>query len=387
MSLDVNKLTTPTVKVVNFQGENKTKEDVIQNEAPQQDNSKLYLSLAGLATIGLGTLATVVGYRKGIAKGKTIGQAEGLIKGELDTLKSLTTISFKDFKKIGQFDKAGVATVDGKPFSGKITRPCRGGETVVTYKDGLKQEAIIPQWRGTTKRRVYNHKDSYFRDLNSQNQEFYTLYKAKDGSIIKEFPYNRDDIKIGNYTERSSQEFWVHKPDGTFMKCKKSFGELSHPNYKGGKPIKVGKVVDLNTGKNIELHKDKELALYDERVRKHVIVDGKKVTVHYDNWGNEFSYAHTSEFDPKTGLTTKQYYELDESGKLIPTNRYSIKDVKKTGAYLSYKVDAKGQKYDIMLDDSQNGDIKSNIYDGRRYWTDLEQIKENIKRLGVAFPL
>ena len=80
-------------------------------------------------------------------------------------------------------------------------------------------------------------------------------------------------------------------------------------------------------------------------------------------------------------------YELDEAGKLVPTNKYCIKDVKKICADLTYKLDEKGNKYDLCLRDYQNGDVKNNIHDGSRYWTDLEQIKANIERLRLQITL
>lgn len=387
MAISVDKLTNTNVKAVNFTSENKLQESVSKSSS-NEDSSKLYMSLACLATLGLGAIATVAGYRKGVVKGKALGQAEGLVKGELDTLKSLTTISFKDFKKIGKFDKSGVATVDGKPFSGKITRPFRNGETVITYKDGLKQEAVIPQWGGTSERRLYNHENSNVRVISSNNKELYSIRKEKDGSMVKEFPFNNEyDITKGNYTEHARQEFHVHKPEGGLKKYKKSSGVLSHPDYKGGKPVSVRKVVDLETGQNVELIQMKNRPLYTGWARKHVMVDGEKVTVHYDDFGRKFSYAHTSNFDPKTGLTTYRYYELDEAGKLVPTNKYCVKDVKKTGADLTYKLDEEGNKYDLCLSDYQNGNVKNNVHDGSRYWTDLEQIKSNIQRLGLQITL
>ena len=388
MSLSVDKLSSVNIEAVKFEGTNKSEGKDIQNCESQKDSSKLHMTLACLATLGAGAIATVAGYRKGKVNGKALGLTEGAAKGELDTLKRLTTISFNDFKKIGSFDKSGKAMVDGKPFTGKITRKSKYGETVVTYKDGVKEEAIIPQWRGGQVCKIYDHEHSRLSVLDSNNKQLYQIEKGSDGSIYKNFPWdNETTIRKGNYTEKARQEFWVHKPDGTFMRCKNSAGELSQPNYKEGKPIPVRKVVDLDTGKNIELQQIKERPFNPGRAREHVNVDGKKVTVHYDNFGKRFSYAHTSEFDPKTGLTTRRYYELDETGKLVPTNKYSIKDVKKTGAELHYKLDAEGKKYDLCLDDYQDGNIASRVYNGSRYWTDLEQIQANIERLGLKIEL
>lgn len=360
-----------------FKGKNENLNEKANHSTNQTKNT--LLGLGALAALGV---ASVFMHNKALVKKAA---------QELEQLKNSTKLNLNDFKKVGNFDK-GVATIDGKGFNGQIVTP----KTVLEYKDGVIQKSQLNtgdiktycNFEGT---KHYEMKPDGKLKTDGSVLKYVTIngkttgiHRYKDGTVVIESQPNK--AVSTPYYDKKNPGVWLNttvKPNGSITRLETIQANISHPNFRNGKIQPIKKVTDLETRNVLEMGNRVPLSVHPNRYKQHVFVDGKKVTAVYEN--GKFEYANSVEFNPKTGVYKKQYYKLDNNGKLIPKNSYCETD-KNTGAYLTYELE-NGNKTKLYFADPYNGTYKSKckIHDGSRYTTDIEQIKKEIERMGLKF--
>ena len=104
--------------------------------------------------IGLGALAAAGVAAVAISRGKKVSP-ELKINGFKEIPSEL---SIDDFKKIGKFDK-GMATVNGKPFSGVVCVTNKENKYAIEYIDGVLKTSTLGAGNKPYIRKVYEEKD------------------------------------------------------------------------------------------------------------------------------------------------------------------------------------------------------------------------------------
>lgn len=156
-------------------------EQPIQTEK-KGGKKKIMLALGALAAVGIAGVA--------IAKGKKA---------------PLETINLDKFKEIGTFNK-GVASIDGKPFTGIINASNKNGDFALEYKKGVLQSskkfqtgvldgAPIFEKKYFTNKAGEKVVQKFEQGLTGLIKTAETIFK-KDGLIIKET--NHETVQNGS---------------------------------------------------------------------------------------------------------------------------------------------------------------------------------------------
>ncbi len=405
MTLSVNKVGfTPNYSLA-FNGKDENAKTFATEKKSSKETAK-NVALLGLTAVGIAA-AAMLAIKTGKAK-KLQAQINELTQG----LKNQKYFDVNDFKKIGKFEK-GVATIDGKGFSGKLFQTTGSKSVTMTYKDGklvtskivdpLRSQVITKAYEGATRNGAKNIVTINTEGAHAALTE---VFKKADGTrIIERTPAKQD------YTTGSKEHFQetfrkfktIISPDGKVQKLKVSAGTVQNPNFKNGRELHLLVERDLDTGhvvsSNYRIKPSPQLPTDKHHVypkyadttqtskRVKAKVNGYNATEIYRTRRDgklvrEAAYAGS--YNPKSGVLTKVGFGCDFSTGEYTGNRWiTMTDKKNPKTKLSYALDSKGRVSDVHLHAAGKGELVGSEYCNQG--GTIEQALEKIKELNLPF--
>lgn len=293
-------------------------ENILQKNDSAKSTSKkvcLGVGLAALASVGI-YLAT---------KGKV--KPNNVVKPTLP--ENLSHVDMDLFKKFGKFEK-GKAIFNGKEFTGHIYT--KNGTDLIYHKGIIEKStgSFGEKFYSDGKLRVINHKYRCVGDTKQTVVKYLDdgtrVTTEKLGGYHDKF---MDADQYGKYLDDALNHDIITtiKPDGTITRLTKN---KTHYNLKLNKNYTYNQLEHLNTGKREVFLNGSEFRdkFYSKNLKRRSVVNGKKLVEEIDKNGNVVK-SYTTEFNPKTGISTQNITEQGRRPLLVQRdkNGYVLKKI------------------------------------------------------------